>query len=81
MDCYEFRVQIFTYMDGEVSVTEHREITRHLDGCPPCTQVLAYEIRIREVVASRCCETAPDTMRSRRRIARQWTRHLLDPRR
>lgn len=69
MNCHEFRVQIFTYMDGEVTITEHREITRHLDGCPPCTEVLAYEVRIREVVATRCCETAPDDLRARLMIA------------
>ena len=58
-------MQIFTYMDGELSVAEMREVTVHIDGCPPCAHVLAYEVRIREVVQRGCCEKAPATMRDR----------------
>lgn len=65
MDCYQVRSQVFTYMDGELSVTEHREVMVHLDECPGCTRVVAFEVRVREVVAQRCCETAPREMRAR----------------
>ena len=65
MNCQEFHLQVFTYMDGELSVVEQREVTLHIEGCPPCAQVLAYEVRIREVVARRCCESAPTDMRDR----------------
>jgi len=65
VDCQEFHLQVFTYMDGELSVIEQREVTLHIEVCPSCAQVLAYEVRIREVVAQRCCEPAPEEMRDR----------------
>lgn len=65
MDCQEFHLQVFTYMDGELSVIEQRSVTLHIEVCPSCAQVLAYEVRIREVVAQRCCESAPEEMRDR----------------
>jgi len=65
VDCQEFRVQVFTYMDGELTVTEMREVTIHVEDCGPCAQVLAYEVRIREVVQRCCCEPAPAEMRAR----------------
>ena len=65
MDCQEFHLQVFTYMDGELSVIEQRSVMLHIEVCPSCAQVLAYEVRIREVVAQRCCESAPEEMRDR----------------
>lgn len=65
MECHEVRVQVFTYMDGECVEAESIELRQHFEGCGPCARMLAFEVRIRQVVATRCCESIPADVRDR----------------
>jgi mycothiol system anti-sigma-R factor len=65
MDCDKANGRMYHYLDGEVTVWRRWRITRHLDRCPPCASGYDFEIEFREVIATRCRETAPDEVRQR----------------
>jgi mycothiol system anti-sigma-R factor len=74
MDCDKAFHRMYHYLDGEVTVWRRWKITRHLDRCPPCGQAYAFEMEVRQVVASRCRDEMPPELR--RRIAERLG---LDP--
>ncbi|MFZ4516535.1 MAG: mycothiol system anti-sigma-R factor [Acidimicrobiia bacterium] len=65
MECHEVHVQIYAYMDRECGETDYRELSLHFEICDPCARMLAFEVRVREVVARRCCDPSPATLRVR----------------
>ena len=69
MDCDKAIHQVYSYLDGELTVWKRVAITRHLDECPPCAQGFYFEIEIRRVVATRCRDEAPEALRRRIRDA------------
>lgn len=69
MNCDDAAERIYYYLDGELTVWKREAIARHLDDCPPCARGYDFEIELREVIASKCCEEAPYALRVR--IARE----------
>lgn len=65
MNCDEAAERIYYYLDGELTVWKREAITRHLDDCPPCARGYGFEVELREVIASKCCEEAPYSLRVR----------------
>lgn len=68
MDCAEALYAIYHYLDGELTDDKRMEITKHLDGCPPCADGFDFESELRRLVAAKCKEEVPEDLR--RRIAR-----------
>ena len=60
-------LEIYQYLDGELTVWRRRAIARHLDECPPCAHGFDFEIELRQVVASKCRDEVPPELK--RRIA------------
>jgi mycothiol system anti-sigma-R factor len=54
MDCDKAIHQVYSYLDGELTVWKRMAITRHLDDCPPCLQGFSFEIELRRVLVSKC---------------------------
>jgi mycothiol system anti-sigma-R factor len=67
MDCDKALIQIYQYLDGELTVFKRMAITRHLDDCPPCAHGYDFEIELRQVVAAKCRDEVPPELK--RRIA------------
>jgi mycothiol system anti-sigma-R factor len=66
-DCDDALHQLYTFLDGELT-TERRELIRHhLDECIPCLGAFDFEAELRLVIAQKCRDSVPDTLR--RRIA------------
>jgi len=65
MDCEKAILQVYAYLDGELTVWKRIAIARHLDECPPCLQGFEFEIEIRRVIVSKCTEEVPDHLRRR----------------
>src|SRR5262245_50875352 len=47
MNCREFEARISDYLEGALDIHTRREVEMHLDGCGPCTELLAG---VREVM-------------------------------
>jgi mycothiol system anti-sigma-R factor len=67
VDCDQAIVEIYEYLDGELTVWKRTAIARHLDDCPPCAQGFTFEIELRQVIATKCRDRVPPELK--RRIA------------
>lgn len=67
MDCERAIVQIYEYLDGELTVFKRQAIAKHLDECPPCAQGFGFEMELRQVIAIKCRDQVPPDLK--RRIA------------
>jgi mycothiol system anti-sigma-R factor len=65
VDCKETLHRLYIYLDGELTDERRAEIKRHLDECPPCYEAFDFEADLRIVIAQRCKDRVPDTLRER----------------
>ena len=65
MDCEHAHLRVYEYLDGELTVWKRRAIARHLHDCPPCGEAFTFEVELRQVIVSKCSETAPHELRAR----------------
>jgi mycothiol system anti-sigma-R factor len=65
MDCEHAHLRVYEYLDGELTVWRRRAIARHLHDCPPCGEAFTFELDLRQVIISKCSETAPQELRAR----------------
>jgi mycothiol system anti-sigma-R factor len=65
MDCDKAILEVYSYLDGELTMWKRVAIARHLDECPPCLQGFSFEVELRRVIVSKCSEEVPDGLRSR----------------
>lgn len=63
--CYEAVELLYHYLDGELTEERRVVITRHLDDCPPCLDAFDFESELRVVIAHRCREEVPDSLRAK----------------
>lgn len=63
--CEETIAELYTYLDGELTVEIRERIRIHLDECPPCGDAAGFEAELRRVIASKCVERVPDELRAR----------------
>lgn len=64
-NCEEALHQLYEYIDGELDETRRAEIHDHLDKCGPCLDAFDFEEELRRVVAKRCHDTVPESLRAR----------------
>ncbi|MGI9642122.1 MAG: mycothiol system anti-sigma-R factor [Acidimicrobiia bacterium] len=72
-DCTEALHQLYEYIDGELDEQRREVIHDHLEKCAPCLDAFDFEAELRRVIARRCHDEVPDSLRER--IAAQ----LQDP--
>lgn len=88
MNCSQFRKNVSSYLDSELSFTETRDFKQHCEECPRCAELIADMVRIREILQeSRSVSLSSDFVprlqaRLRTEINRSpaWWQHLLTPR-
>jgi mycothiol system anti-sigma-R factor len=64
-DCSESLHELYTFLDGELTVERRVAIQAHLDGCSPCGERYDFEAELRLVVQHRCQEQVPETLKQR----------------
>ena len=65
VDCQEAIHIIYHYLDGELTDDRRREIQHHLDECMPCLEAYDFEAELRQVIARKCREEVPESLRTR----------------
>lgn len=68
-DCEETIERLYHYLDGELTDERRAEISQHLDDCSPCLQAYDFEADLRQVIAHRCKDHVPESLRARVRDA------------
>ena len=64
-DCTDAIHRLYHFMDGELTDQRRQEIQRHLDDCGPCLEAFDFEAEIRLMVATKCRDEVPETLRIR----------------
>jgi len=64
-DCQQALAELYTYLDGELTIQKRTVIRTHLDLCSPCGDRYTFETELRQVVSMRCQEVVPEDLRMR----------------
>ncbi|MFQ5557414.1 MAG: mycothiol system anti-sigma-R factor [Acidimicrobiales bacterium] len=65
LPCDDALRQIYDYLDGTLTNEKRAAIQGHLDHCSPCLGAYDFEAELRQVVARRCRDEVPESLRIR----------------
>ncbi|MDA8062929.1 MAG: mycothiol system anti-sigma-R factor [Actinomycetota bacterium] len=63
--CREALDVLYHYLDGELDEERRAVIHYHLERCSPCLEAFDFEAELKLVVAQRCRESVPESLRDR----------------
>lgn len=63
--CREALMQIYMYLDGELTQEERVQVGLHLADCAPCDHAFGFEAELKALVSRCCCEPVPAGLRER----------------
>jgi anti-sigma factor (TIGR02949 family) len=55
-NCEEALAELQRFLDGELEVSDHDDIQRHLSDCEPCMDRAEFSRRLRIMISSKCVE-------------------------
>lgn len=61
--CEEALTELYTFLDGELTVEKREHIRVHLDDCNPCLEQYDFEAELRTVISMKCKESVPQTLK------------------
>ena len=64
-NCDDALHELYGFLDGELTVERRMKIQRHLDDCPPCYEAFDFEAELRIVIARKCTEEVPESLKQR----------------
>jgi mycothiol system anti-sigma-R factor len=64
-ECREALDVLYHYLDGELDEQRRSTIRYHLERCSPCLEAFDFEAELKVVIAQRCRESVPESLRSR----------------
>lgn len=64
-DCTNSLEQLYTFLDGELTEQKRADIHAHLEACSPCLERFDFEAELRMVIARRCHDEVPESLRRR----------------
>jgi len=64
-DCNEAIQRLYGFLDGELTAERRLQIQAHLDDCSPCLEAFDFEAELRIMIASKCRDEVPDSLRLR----------------
>ena len=64
-NCAESLQELYTFLDGELTIERRQHIRAHLDGCQNCYEAFDFEAELRMVVSAKCREEVPESLRDR----------------
>lgn len=63
--CDDILRELYHFLHGELTEARRVSIRVHLDRCSSCLEVFDFEAELRSVIASRCHEQVPESLRAR----------------
>ena len=65
IDCREVVQELYTFLDGELTSAQRVTISKHLDGCIDCHEIVDFHAELKMLIAQKCREQEPPGLRSR----------------
>ena len=63
--CQDALATLYSFLDGELTAQRREDIQHHLDECSPCLQVFGFEAEVKSLVAMKCRDEVPESLRRR----------------
>ena len=63
--CEDSLRELYGFLDGALTVERRTVIKVHLEECSHCLEVFDFEVELRQVIAMRCREEVPESLRIR----------------
>ena len=64
-ECWEAVHRLYHFLDGELTSEKRLQISHHLDDCHPCLEAFDFEADLRQMLATKCRDHVPDSLRDR----------------
>lgn len=64
-NCDEALEELYTFLDGELTIERRTHIQQHLEDCSPCLEVYDFHAELKVVVSKKCRDTVPDDLKAR----------------
>jgi mycothiol system anti-sigma-R factor len=64
-NCQEALEELYTFLDGELTVEKREHIRHHLDDCNPCLGAYDFEAELRMVISAKCKEPVPESLKDK----------------
>jgi mycothiol system anti-sigma-R factor len=64
-DCDDAVHRLYHFLDGELDDARRADIRKHLDECLPCLEAFDFEAELRQVIAMKCRDQVPESLRQR----------------
>jgi mycothiol system anti-sigma-R factor len=64
-NCDDSLHELYEFIDGELTDDKRAAIQQHLDDCPPCYEAFDFEDELRRVIARKCQDKVPESLRQR----------------
>jgi mycothiol system anti-sigma-R factor len=63
--CEDALHELYHFLDGELTDERRELISVHIEECTTCLGAYDFEAELRTVVAQRCRDTVPESLRAR----------------
>ncbi len=63
--CQDAIATLYSYLDGELTSESRVKIQYHLEECSPCFAAFGFEAELKAVIARKCRDDVPDSLRQR----------------
>ena len=63
--CQDALHELYTFLDGELTVEKREHIRVHLDDCNPCLEHYDFEAELRIVISTKCKESVPQSLKDK----------------
>ena len=57
--------RLYSFLDGELTSESRVKIKYHLEECSPCFAAFGFEAELKAVIARKCRDDVPDSLRRR----------------
>lgn len=64
-ECNDAVHRLYHFLDGELTGDKRAQIKHHLDECLPCLEAFDFEAELRVVIAQKCRDQVPESLRMR----------------
>ena len=65
VNCDEAVHELYHYLDGELTEEKRKQINEHLNFCGPCSGAAEFEAELRQVIANRCKDHVPESLKQK----------------
>jgi mycothiol system anti-sigma-R factor len=63
--CQDAIATLYSFLDGELTAQRREMIQYHLEDCSPCFAAFGFEAELKAVIARKCRDDVPESLRRR----------------